>query len=546
MLSSFKNRRSWLTQRLANRYPPWSAVRTNPHSIGQQIINHPAKELEDGYWQVNYNLNNRFLLSCDLQEIENLNRLVLPNTFEFEKNERPTGTIYKEPTSVIATLSDSSTVNVSLAVDNSLREFWYGSPTRASVAESLTYQPILPETTASGLSSVVPGAISNPGKLWLTLSGNSSMIQRYKGQINRAAVVLEGYDVFGKELKEKVIFTYNGKFKTQYEWEEITGIRTEYIDDSATIRIDWLPIGSSDHIDTNGLNIDRHGEKFRFFSIWEHSFGTALRFMSFYPKDFFTVQQGNDTKDINLEQELLDASGSNINASWLCNWPNRFYTVSTDGSYLHFHYPEPVLPDMTYISDKSPEAVLKLFLEKNSGVKNEIIYVDTNMTRPFWRVLKTRLSVIKPDGTRVGVSPDGSEIAFSDSGWVINNSGAVNRKTGYEQNVVEYTPTETGQYTFYLESMIKNSLQKADFEPIIQTDVSIYSTEGNTALSSVELPVSVGVVDYVAFDSYGQPWVINTSGTAYRLNFHYDYYLVNFNNKELIFREEYESVAVTQ
>lgn len=546
MLNSFKNRRSWLTQRLANRYPPWSAVRDNPHSIGQQIFNHLAKELEDNYWQIHYNLNNRFLLSCDLQQIENLNRLALPSTFEFDKTEKPIGTIYKEPTTVSGKLSTGTWVTLSLANRNSLREFQYGTPTRISVSsESLTYTPVIPETQVSGLSSISPGAIGKPGKLWITISGNSSMIQRYRGQINRAAITLTGWDVFGRELKEKVVFTYNGKFKTQHEWEEIDTVATEYIDDDATIRIDWLPIGDSDHIDTSGLAIDRYGEKFRFMDLWSQSFGSTLRFLSFYPKDFFTVQQGNDTKDADFEQELLDSSGSNISGNWMCLWPNRFYTVTTDGSYLHFHYPEPVIPDLNYTSEKSPEAVLKISLEKNYGIKNEIIYIDTNMTRPFWRVLKTRLSVVKPNGTRVGLAADGSEITYSDSAWITHTAGATNRKVGYEKNIVEYTPTATGQYTFYLESMIKNSLKREDHNPVVQTDVAIYSTAGNTALSSVELPVTVGIVSYIAFDGYGQPWVINTSGTAYRLNFHYDYYLVNFNNKEIILREEYDEVSVT-
>ena len=64
-------------------------------------------------------------------------------------------------------------------------------------------------------------------------------------------------------------------------------------------------------------------------------------------------------------------------------------------------------------------------------------------------------------------------------------------------------------------------------------------------LASLVLPVSVGEVAYFGFDSYGDPWVVSSSGVANRLEFHYDVYLADFINKAVYVREDFEEVEVT-
>jgi hypothetical protein len=443
-------------------------------------------------------------------------------------------------------LSNDTWVTLTLATNNSLREFWYGIPTRITLSgQSTPYEAVIPETAVGSLSSVTPSSIGNPGRLWITLNGNDSAVQRYKGRINRASVQLEGIDVFGKELKEKVIFTYNGKVKTKREWGEVDVISTEYIDDDATIRVDWLPIGNQDHIDPMNLNISENREKFRFFSTGSFSGGATLQSKSFAADDFYTVQQGNDLKDTFYEVELLNDKGRSAAAIFSAVWPYRFWIVTTDGAALHFYYPDPSLGDKTPLAERTTECILQIETEFEHALRGDTVSLDTNLTRPFWRILRTRWSVKKPDGTRVGIAPDGSEIAYSSSGWVTNDAGVRYRKLGYEAAAIDYTLDLRGQYTFYLETMIKDNLNPGNQDPIFQTDIKIIMAEGNQALSSINLPNSVGTVNYFAFDGYGQPWVVNTSNTAFRLNFHYDYYLVDFNDKHVLVREDFQQVSVT-
>jgi hypothetical protein len=545
MLEVFDNRRSWVTQRLANRLPPWSKARKLAQSVFQQLLEPIGQDMEDAYWWANYNVGNYLLNTSDTNQLSGLYRLNLPPTFEWETRHDADSVIYLTPTSVRGNTS-SGWITLTQAENNSLEEFWYGVPTRISYAgESYQYLPVLPTTAVTALSSASLVYPSVPGKLWITLSNNGSSVKNYKGRVVRSYVELTGRDIYGIENSEIIYFGFNGTVQTKLAWSEISSVTTNYIDDVSYLRIDWLDVGRTDYIDYNGLYVSRDREKLRFFSLADQSYGSALQYKVFSADNLVLVEDGEDVKHAEYEVELVDTSGANINALSLCPWPKRRWIVVADGSDLHFFVPALKSETLESISEGTVEAVVQIELAEEWSYKGATVTLDYNMKRPFVRVLRTRWSVEKPDGTRVGISPDGSEITYSSSGWVTHPEGTIFNKVGFQGDYIDYTLTSRGRYVFYLESMITDLLSReGQTKPTEHTDVRILHSSYDTAEASLTLPTSVGTGSTITFDPYNRPWIINSAGTAYRLNFHYDKYLADFAGKAVIVREEYTNLEV--
>lgn len=545
MLENIRNRRSWITQRIANRYPPWSRFRQSGQSMGQIMIDPMCREIEDLYWWEQYNFGNFILNSSDNFQVESLRELSLPSGFIFDYRDDTDGRVYIAPESVVGQLSGGTWVSLTQADNNGLEELWYGVPTRITAAgESYSYNAVISSTRVSNISSMSPGRINVPGKLWLTLSENSSCLHNYRGNVVRSHVVLTGRDIHGLPAEERIFFAFNGTVQTLKAWSEIDSIQTRYIDDDAVLHVSWLPIGSSDYIDYFGLSISDRVEKFRFFGRSDKSYGTALVHKTFGADSFLDVEEGYDEKDDVYEIELLDSSESNVSLNWLTTWPKRRWVVGTTSSTVHFYSPDVQTGDRSLLADRDAEVIVQIYSEKEYYGKGDTIELVADTKRPNWVVLRSRWSVVKPNGTRVGINGAGSEVTYGESGWEENTRGTLFNRIGLDRNYIEYTLSQSGTYAFYLETTMKENVQEQGARVFEQTDVKIIRVPSETALASLSLPTSVGEVSYISFDSYGRPWVINETAVAHRLDFHYDRYIVDFTEKKIYVREDYDIVKV--
>lgn len=545
MLRAFEDKRSWVTQRMANRFPPYSRLRNLAQSTGQMLLEPFGRELENFYFWANHSLENSILNTSDLDQIGGLYKLSLPSNLEWRTRHDGDDVVYLSPTSVKGVL-DAVDITLTQAEDNTLEEFWYGLPTRITATEdSCTYLPIISSVSITELSDTAPRRVQYPGKLYISISNNGSFLKNYGGVSVRAVVKLEGRDVYGKDLKERLFFAYNGTVATKFCWSEIDTVETEYIDDTAYIRIDWLPVGTSDLLDPYGLSVSTDREKFRFFALGESDDGySTLQLKNFAAPDFRSVQDGSDVKDVAYETLLLDSGSTEVEGVSLAVWPHRRWVVVSDDSKLHFYVPAVSSPDTSPLVSRTSEAILQIETDKEWYCPDDTITLDYRITRPFWQVLRTRWSVEKPDGTRKGISSTGAEVTYSNSCWVENTSALKLNKVGFQGDTIDYTPTDSGRYVLYLESTIKNALDGPDTDAFLQVDVKVISVGTETALASIDLPISVGVSASCVFDSYGQPWCINDVGVATRIEFHYDKYLVDYENRAIYTRENYENVEV--
>jgi hypothetical protein len=539
-----ETRRSWVTQRLANRYPPWSRLRNLAQSVGQQMLEPLGREHEDAYWWANYDLGNSILNMSDCHQMALIKRVALPSTFTWRTEQNPDSIVYLKPTSVRGQLSSGTWITLEQAYNNKVEDFWFGIPDRITDAgQSYTYTAPLPQTQVSSLSSAVLTAPSIPGKLWVSMSSNEYFIKNYASSSLRPTVVMKGWDIHGKENEERVKFAFNGTIQTKLAWSDIDSVRTEYVDDMAFIQIDWLYPDNEEVIDTNGIHVTNKMEKFRFYSIGTEDYGSTLRHMVFSAPNLVTIQEGHDDRHAVHEIQLLDSSETNIDAVGFALWPKRRWIIVADTENLHFFPPSAPMEDLSIMVERTTEPVVQIELEEEWAKQGEELTLYFDVKRPLIKVLQTRWSVEKPDGTRVCIDTSGTESSYSSDGWVENEYGTRNDKVGMEDGYIVYTLTDKGRYVFYLEAMITDAT-KTRIDPITQTDVRVVHSAYDTAQASVALPSSVGEISRVSFDAYGRPWVLGDSGLATQVDFHYDKYLVDFTNNIVFVREDYSSVEV--
>lgn len=544
MLNTLKICNSWVTQRLANRFPLYAYLRQASQSVGQQLMNAAGVELQNRYWWENYNWNNTILNTADPIQIENLYQLGLPDSFDWNVSHNIDGQEFQPPSSITGVV-DSVTYNISVAENNSLEDLWFGVPTRISLSEdTFIYTPPLGPTEIEDLPTVGLGTIQLPGKLWISISQNSKFTHIYSGQARRSRIILTGLDKYGREIEETIQFGFNGIAQTRHMWSILSYVKAEYIDANAFVRIDCFPISQEHYLDTVGLNTAIDGERPRFFGIGQGADGTCLEHKSFGPVSMLDVADGYDEIEAFYKADLYDSSAQGYAGLSLALWPKRNWIVVSTENTLHFHNPELQTPDYRNLIDAHSEAVVVIYIEKEQGVIGDEIRIRTKMLRPYYRVLRTRISVKKPDKSRVCINEAGTEIPFSDSGWVENLPGSQYNKVGLQEKNIPYTIAASGTYTFYLETIIHDEFAESGQGIFLQQDCRTFHCESNIALSSVPLPVGSVLGLTVTFDCYNRPWILGINGEAQRLNFHYDKCVIDYESRVIYFREPYESVQV--
>ena len=546
MLEASKKRRSYITQRIANRFPPWSRLRETSQSVGQQLLEPTGLELEELYWQTNYDLYNYILLTSDLNQLCNMEKLQLPSSFEWRTVNHADQKVFLEPTDITATTSSGETLTLEQAQNNSVEDLWFGAPTRVTSTDDYypSYEIPFGPTQVQNLSTATAYSLPFETRLFVTVIGNSSFARVYSGHSYFSNVEIRGSDAHGNKIEEKIYFTWNGTRQTKNSWSEIDSVLGFFLDDECYIRIDWLPIAINDFQDLSGLHVTDKREKLRFFSFTNQSFGAALEHKTFGAIDLSLVEEGDDEKEVVQSIELLDEDGNNYDARSLTTFPKRKWLVLNDGSNIHFHLPNVVIPDLTETADRSAEPIAQIYVEDNCFARGDTIYFDLKTSRPFWRVIRHRWSLLKPDGSKVGLNESGDEITYSSSGWILNRDGMRFNTVGLSNVAIPYTFSTSGKYVLYLESTIRNITEEAS-TPINHTDVLVINIPVDTAEVSIALPPGLGVCAYFTFDSFGRPWCVSISGETRRVELNFDKYVVDYFLNTIYFREDYETVEVT-
>jgi hypothetical protein len=128
--------RSWKTQDLANKMPPWMHLRENPVSIGQQFLSPTAMILGDLEPSLNNLMRSKFLPTARVDEMDIVYRVSAPSNLDLTDSLSKRVTCIANPEGV----GPSGIYNLNITETFTAREFYYDAPpTRLELVGEFPY-----------------------------------------------------------------------------------------------------------------------------------------------------------------------------------------------------------------------------------------------------------------------------------------------------------------------------------------------------------------------------------------------------------------------
>ena len=546
------------TQGIANTYPAWSSVRTDSQSVGQQLINTVALNLDDLRRQ-NARIGANYHLATSIcTDIDRYYRFKLPRTFDFQMTSDATELLFVPPR-VTAWRNDISRA-VLLAEKNEIENFWYNAiPTELVVEKSTPgfYQDYLIAQGNPINAPFVPIQQQVPMdnmRLTVTVEGTESCIQDINGAAVIGTVQITGFNsnVNLEEITEDVVFLYDDSIRTVNEFTSVSGIKVWGFEDPANANI----MVTSNRFADPGLSEDPYhaiaydlanyetgdGEPMPLYWILINDpidNGDAARValeLHKYNVDSIEMRVAGFTdRGIAFGYDLLDSNNIPVTPVDICVEPySRNLWVVTSGQLLL--YSDAIdSPDLTGLDDKSYSAEAVIEPSSYQVVSGEEIGLDYVWRRPTKGMRRHRAWVEKPDGTLKSLE-DGVEVTYHTdrTSWVV---GEPPRKI--IRHPEDYVLDQYGEYIY--------SLQVTYTDNTEVTDQRVILVAKKTPLAAFSLS-EAGIADPaigIDIDTTGQLVVFDVNNVRHYLGFSYDNMIIDIEKKIIYFRDQYDKVEVT-
>lgn len=560
--------RSWVTQRTANRVPPWSDARLLPFSVMQQILNPMATAIEDLYQYAADGNKNRFLTTANLDLMDVAYILRLPNDFEFgsyKGNIQNSAYVAPQAKTVIGGL------DVWIEAVTTIEDFWYNSlPTRAlhgATERRLLVRSVLEETTLEDLPSATLDAITHPTRLIVTITGCSTFVDLSR-RTESSFLMLTGVTERGLEETELLVVPYNGVFLTKKIWKTLTSIESYGLQPLiGTILVDCFAFNKGREVDKYQIYVTPFIEKLMYHKLGSHDFmeGTysTHQQMTVTADTLGDLYSGVDVLEVVREVELL-YNGENLVLHDMAIQPftGRIFALSDDAIYIFDQYAN--LPDYRGLGAKTPGVSMVIDVDKYDFIRGESVTLRPRWRKPSERIYRNRWSVQKPDGTVAYIDIEGVESSDASGAWISNKTytelvfGPFDSSGGeIDKQAIQYVLSQRGTYLFTLETQYTSKTVEKDVVPL-----HVHYKE---AVQKLRLPSQLQFGDGIAFDADQKLWILrrigegypydlpyaygqqyDITGCAYEVRLATDNMLVDFENKVIYLHEEYDSVEVTE
>lgn len=533
-------RKSDVTRELVNIYPPWSRVRQSDQSVGYQLLNSFAQPMDHMQKELIKQKANYYLLSFNLDEIDLTYKLGLPTDFEFSTD----STDPFNPTPVAPTVSgqiDDTWYDVNIVDGNTLHEFWYESyPTRINLEETVSgLDDILLDTSVSGLP--VTGLWEHHidgGHVWVSASGGNNYLELSNGRILRGRVILEGTTRKGTKESESLIFPWDMKQKSRKEWTELDYVGAFNMEDQVEVKISSSDFNAEPYISVWNTRYSENRHKIDEFWQLGTTSGVSLNSITLDRLEYMTDEwqqlvDGFIDKQVLDRWELLSENGGVISGVDLAIQPfsDNAWVVSEDSMLYCYDLSDYMVSGVSKIKERTPGTEVLIELEKPAVVLGEDIQFIPWHARPTKEILKYHIWYQTPGGTKYSLL-NGSPVAWGTDAWVIG-SDTITRTI---ENVVTITPTEHGEYLLVLDVIYIDEEEHSD-----RVLVPVRSKRPLASLSLLSLmsedPIGI------EFDSDHRLWVKGQT-KYYRFSLHKDIMLIDYEQKALYFKENYEEVVV--
>lgn len=541
-------RRTHLAQRLANSYPSWSAVRNDIESIGWQFFNSLGGIFDDFVKQVKGRATELYLASSPVNDLDTCYKLRLPEDFIFtKKNENDTELNYESPT--VSGQVSSTYYQVSLAEDNEVENFWRSAvPSRLEYIESKTGTDAQ-YLVASGFAfetflNPLVTELSVPSRLFITtVSGEQYIGISDTNEISRGLVQIIGESRYGVELTEELIFLHDDKQPTQNEFAIISGIYVRSMSnrDDIHVSIRSMDFNSGPYSTAYQLEYDKDINE-DVPSFWDLGEGitpntSTLDYVLYEHPELEVRVGGFPLTYAAIRQDLLDLAGNAVSAMDMAVQGHSDHLLVVDNSKLYYY--SAFLPYMNLKSLKGRSSYRACeirtdgdYVINGDTLTLEFVWIDSSKGLKRHQVLAEH-----EDGTKYAVT-GGILTSYSSSVEYWEFGEPLGR---YLRAPVEIILPKTGIFTFSLHAVLGDDTTEIDKRVIV-------SSPQQSPLAEFDLS-SLGItnnVEGIHIDADNYIWILDNVGTIHKLERHYDTMLIDYRERTIYFRENYDKVFVEE
>lgn len=524
------------TQELANIYASWTKTRNDEQSLGYQLLNSLAGSIDDMDRALHRMSSNQFLLTANMDEIDQIYRVQLPTTFSFdEDNSDPAGVIYEAPT--VSGLVDSTYYDVELADGNNIQSFWYESvPNRVTLDSTVSgTDHNLVQFTASGYC--VSGEWAHHldgGSVYVDAVGGTQYLQVEEDELQRAKIILHGVTRFGLEDQETMIFPWDQRQKSLKQWKKLTKVEARDVEPDVVFTIKSAEFEEEDYIDVWNFDWSKARKKVDTFwgldSAGGYSYLDQIRYTT---DEWQQLVLGIVEKETVESWMLLDQNWSSVTAVDLALQPftERAWVVD-DSNILHcYEATSSLVSGINLLRDRSAGSHFQIDIEERWVLPGEDVEFIPWYRRPLDEMLKYRVWYQTPSGTKYHW--DGSAwAAWSETASYITQRGLERTLTP----VLSFTASEYGEYLLGLDAELMNGDE--------HSDRVIVSSNYKRPLVSIDLSSIISdTILGIEFDADQKLWA-RTLYNYHEIGLHTDIMLIDYQKKILYLKENYSEVTV--
>jgi hypothetical protein len=521
---------SFLTQRIANRYPHWSKIRQDPASMGQRFIEPFAETLEalhvnqlridEELHLLKYWLGLGTLWSVHLDEAD-----------YFPQSRVLSGAVtYTYPTVV----ADS----ISLTRLETFEEFAFGAPSRLEALESFASTSYLVwDSSAPTVYNAPPDA----QRLWVLIEDSDEWYlktsSRHRLFDNTAFIRITGVDINSLDLIEILNPMDDGLYRASHFFKEVTSVEYEGFD--GTVKVYWSSANQELHTDPFRIAIFDDLEAPLLYSLSSISVDSVtyglLSFTGARYKIGYEYRRPNnedlDNSELLGSTVLTDESGSAFTPKDLVfsDFHSLLFVLDAAGVV---HVYDPQLPEFgppQLTTTASVDSYMRVDPLQPYVVFGSTDKLFTSLHRPRYPITWVSIKRVSPAGVITYLQGDRTWDVTLYKHRNLNTQNQLN----WQEITFETTYDEMGQWEYWTTCQTEND------STISYSAVVVGSLE---ALVSLE----TGVTNATSI-SFGRrdELQIGNGTHVYRFTLHKDAYLAQEDRNHLVLREEYDSVEVT-
>lgn len=519
-------------QRLANQYPLWTKLRSDPSSMGQRLLAAYANYIDfaeaellrfrDEFHVHKWHMGHAELYTFFLEGADELNFATAAGG----------ALIPALPTSITAEHATLGTLT--LVHDNDLEDLLYGAPDRVSLLDTQAIVDL--EIWNSNTPEIING-FTYPERLTISVTGSTKFNKKNATRDRLFSgfngLILEGRDINGTPTIDNIPIRDDGVYVTRSIWSKLDEIPSidgfngdiviGYKQASFPYILDPYHVGVLDDVEgALKLKLDVAGGQTHLVYFTDRfKLGSAYR--------TGIVELDND--ELIVENQLLDSNSAAYNGVDLAiSYENTKLYVIDDTGILHIydHGWNTFLPPSLNIETRRSHIGLDAL---NSYVRlNAIEPMWTFHRRPTQKIERVLIRRISPSGTEEYLQ---GNLSWAGTAYeFLGQPGAVDAAGSWQDLKFNVEYTELGQWEFY-------AVTQAEGE------ITTYYTGVLVDSQVAEVSIDTGITSPTGiFFTEGGELCIMDATNFYKFEEHRDRYFIDAERQQVVLREKYISVEV--